>query len=84
MKKVMALLLCVCMSLVMFTVYAEENLSEVGYHDVIGTEYETAVRKMTELKVFSGYEDGSFKPLNDMTRAEFTATIVRAFRFCLC
>ncbi len=46
--------------------------------DVVGTQYEDAVAKLTALGVINGYNDGSYKPLNDITRAEFAKIIVVA------
>ena len=37
----------------------------------------TAVSVLSKLKVINGYEDGSFKPENNVTRAEFTAMLLR-------
>jgi hypothetical protein len=33
----------------------------------------------TKLRIINGFEDGSFKPNDSVTRAEFTAMVVRAF-----
>lgn len=37
----------------------------------------TAVSVLSKLGVINGYEDGSFKPENNVTRAEFTAMLLR-------
>ena len=39
--------------------------------DVVGTAYEGAVGKLVALGVVAGYEDGTFKPEQNITRAEF-------------
>ncbi|OEF99768.1 hypothetical protein BHF71_00915 [Vulcanibacillus modesticaldus] len=46
--------------------------------DVAGTDYEDAVAKLTALGVLNGYPDGTFRPANDITRAEFAKIIVIA------
>ena len=45
--------------------------------DVVGTEYEEAVTKLTGLSILTGYEDGTFRPDGTITRAEFSAIISR-------
>lgn len=40
-----------------------------------------AVRLLSELGVISGYADGTFKPDNNITRAEFAAMVIRALGF---
>ena len=39
--------------------------------------YAEAVELGVAINLFTGYEDGSFKPAGDITRAEFSAVIVR-------
>ena len=39
--------------------------------------YNVAVEVGTDLGLFTGYEDGSFKPEGEITRAEFAAIVVR-------
>lgn len=39
--------------------------------------YSNAVSALNQLGVITGYEDGTFKPDNDVTRAEFTAMLMR-------
>ncbi len=47
-------------------------------NDVAGTEYEDAVAKLSALGVLDGYGDGTFRPANDITRAEFAKIVVVA------
>ncbi|MBZ4647005.1 MAG: S-layer protein, partial [Clostridia bacterium] len=49
--------------------------------DVKGTSYETAVARLSALGVITGYADGTFKPDNTITRAEFAAVVVRALGY---
>lgn len=39
--------------------------------------YIPAIKAMTETGIIKGYEDGTFRPNTDITRAEFTAMIMR-------
>lgn len=39
--------------------------------------YNVAIKVGTDLGLFTGYEDGSFKPEGEITRAEFAAIVVR-------
>jgi len=45
--------------------------------DVEGHEFEEEIRTLAGLKVIEGYPDGEFKADNKLTRAEFTALIIR-------
>ena len=72
-KKVLALVLALVMVLGSFSF-----VSAADYSDVEGTEYEEAVARLSLLGVLTGYPDGSFKPENTITRAEFAAVAVRA------
>ena len=45
--------------------------------DSINDTYETAVTVLSGLKVFQGYDDGSFLPQGAITRAEVAAIIYR-------
>ena len=38
----------------------------------------TAVQTLSSLEILNGYEDGTFKPEGDITRAEFCAVVCRA------
>jgi len=51
------------------------------FSDISGTnegKYETAIEALTSRSIIGGYDDGTFKPENPMTRAEFAAITVRA------
>ena len=50
-------------------------LSFASPSDIVGTEYEEAVEKLIALDTIKGYEDGTFRPYNSITRAEL-ATII--------
>lgn len=48
--------------------------------DIAGNWAETSIKQMVSLGAISGYSDGSFKPANNITRAEFTTVLVKAFK----
>lgn len=71
-KRILSLVLALVMVLGTFgTVFA------AAPSDVVGTEYETAVDRLIQLGALNGYPDGSFKPANTITRAEFAAAVVK-------
>lgn len=43
-----------------------------SFKDLIGTKYIGAVKLLNGLNILNGYPDGTFKPENPITRAEFT------------
>lgn len=48
------------------------------FKDIIGHWAEEAIQKAVEQGMIQGYEDGSFRPDGEVTRAEFIALLVRA------
>lgn len=74
MKKFLSLLFvtftCVSLSVSSF---ATTNLT-----DVKGTKYETAVRNLVTFNIVNGYEDKTFKPEGNVTRAELSKMLVLA------
>ena len=42
------------------------------FSDLVGTKYYEAVKLLNSLGILNGYPDGTFKPDNNITRAEFT------------
>ena len=70
-KKILSLFLTLIMVIGSFsTVFAVP-------FDVVGTSFEQAVVRLEGLEVFKGYPDGSFKPSNNITRAEYAAVVAR-------
>ncbi|MCH5186322.1 MAG: S-layer homology domain-containing protein, partial [Oscillospiraceae bacterium] len=60
--------------------YEIDDDADVGFFDVSRKSwYYDVVLSVEQAKVFSGYEDGSFRPDNNITRAEFTVAICNAF-----
>lgn len=71
-KKILALALALVMSMsLMATANAFTD------DDSINDTYETAVTVLSGLKVFQGYDDGSFQPQGAITRAQVAAIIYR-------
>jgi hypothetical protein len=46
--------------------------------DVAGTEYEAAVNVLTTLGVVNGFPDGTYRPDDELTRAQFAKLVVEA------
>lgn len=46
--------------------------------DIAGTKYEEAVKSLVELKVVNGFEDNTFRPTENVTRAQFAKMLVEA------
>ncbi|MCC8169027.1 MAG: S-layer homology domain-containing protein [Oscillospiraceae bacterium] len=76
MKKVLLFIVSsvMCMNALIPTVTAEESLYTV-YSDYEVTE---STHFADDLGLMTGYEDGSFRPDNPVTRAEFIASVMRA------
>lgn len=70
MKKTLALMLCLAMTL-SFNVFA--------YSDV--TENVNAIETLSALNILTGFEDGTFKPEDKVTRAQMAAIIGRALGY---
>jgi len=73
-KKVLALVVAMTMMLgtVGFAAYTDVDAEADIY---------TAVSTLSSLNILTGYDDGSFKPEGDITRAEFCAVVCRALGF---
>lgn len=54
--------------------------SETAFPDLHGHWAEERIRRLAEIEAVSGYPDGTFKPDNTMTRADFAAILVRALK----
>ncbi len=48
--------------------------------DVAGNWAEASINKLVALGAIKGYTDGTFKPSNNITRAEFATVLVKAFK----
>lgn len=72
MKKVLSLVLALVLVLGSFSF-----VSAAPLNDVAGTEFESAVERLVQLGVLTGYPDGTFKPANSITRAEFATAVIK-------
>ncbi|WP_165847830.1 S-layer homology domain-containing protein [Ammonifex thiophilus] len=70
--------------LTMFTVFAvpkeAPKLPVISFKDMQGHWAEATVARLAAMGVVSGYPDGTFKPDNEITRAEVTAILARALK----
>ncbi len=77
-KRILSLLLVMVFVLTAtFTTPVFAAFSDVAETDA----YSAAVNNLSSLGIINGYEDGTFRPLNNVTRAEFTALILRAIGY---
>ena len=74
MKKVLSLVLTLSLVLGTFSM----AFAATTFGDVKGENCEDAVNVLTELGVVTGYEDGTYKPENIVTRAEMAVLVVNA------
>ncbi len=72
MKKLLALVLALAMVLGTFTFVA------AAPEDVVGTEYEESVARLVALGIINGFEDGTYRPGEPVTRAQFAKIVVSA------
>ncbi|OPY63610.1 MAG: Cellulosome-anchoring protein precursor [Pelotomaculum sp. PtaU1.Bin065] len=66
-----------------FAVMAVENAEAAlaaAFNDIAGHWAYDNINKLVALDAVSGYPDGSFKPDNTITRAEFATALVKAFQ----
>ena len=62
-----------------FNIGDVEN-GEVIFNDMNGLEWaQDSIKELYKRKIITGYDDGSFKPLNNVTRAEFLKMAMTAF-----
>ncbi|MDF9409024.1 MAG: Cellulosome-anchoring protein precursor [Pelotomaculum sp. PtaB.Bin013] len=75
----------VTVQVVHFTKFAvlavkKEEQKVEALNDIAGHWAEASIKKLVALGCISGYPDGSFKPDNNITRAEFATILVKAFK----
>ncbi|MBB3108640.1 hypothetical protein FHS18_000668 [Paenibacillus phyllosphaerae] len=58
---------------------AVEEVKPITFTDLDGHWAKNAIERAATLGIVNGYTDGTFRPTNNVTRAEFTAMIARAF-----
>ena len=89
-KRILCLALSVmmalgCMSIAAFADDAasttKDNSGAIKFSDVGDSEiYTDAVKTLNLMGVINGYPDGTFKPNDNVTRAEFTAMLMRTLK----
>ncbi|MGI6585224.1 MAG: S-layer homology domain-containing protein [Lutisporaceae bacterium] len=57
------------------------KLQPVKYTDIAGSKYESQLTEWIDNGFIKGFPDGTFKPENTITRAEFMALVNRSFGF---
>jgi hypothetical protein len=55
------------------------SLAQTTFSDVQGNWAQTCISELTQRGIISGYPDGSFRPNNPVTRAEFASMVGKAF-----
>ena len=75
MKKLLAMVLALVMTLSL-AVSANAAFKDA---DKVSDTYEEAVAVLNGMGVFKGYEDGSFQPQGNITRAEVAAIVYRVY-----
>lgn len=58
----------------------EEAGTSLNFKDIAGHWAEAKIKRGVALGIVNGYSDGSFKPEGKVTRAEFTAMLIRALK----
>ncbi len=73
-KRLITMILAVAMVLTSVGIVA---LADSSFSDITDSKVATAVDKLVAYGIITGYEDGTFKPDNQITRAEFAAIVTR-------
>lgn len=77
MKKIKSISTVLALSVATAFVLVMQSASAAEFTDITAdSKYFEAVNRLGELGIINGYEDGSFRPENDVTRAEFSKIIV--------
>ena len=64
-------------SVMLLSSLAIPTVSNAAFSDVEdGNSYKTAITTLSKLNIINGYDDGTFGPKKDITRAEFTKIVV--------
>ena len=72
-KKILALVLALVMSLSLMATAGASQFPDVDDSNP----YKTAIDVLDELKVFQGFEDGTFKPTDTLNRAQAAVLVYR-------
>jgi hypothetical protein len=66
-----------------FAVFVAMEKEETILNDITGHWAENSIKKLVSIGAINGYPDGSFKPNNKITRAEFATVLVKAFQLSI-
>ncbi|MDQ6417808.1 Ig-like domain-containing protein [Paenibacillus sp. LHD-117] len=69
--------------LFMFASYSTANAESVQVTDINGHEAEADIREWLDKGIVKGYTDQTFRPDNEVSRAEFVSLVNRAFRYMI-
>ena len=75
MKKLLAMVMALVMTMSLVSLASAKKLSDYSDSEKVTSTYEAAVDLMTQAGVIAGYPDGTFKPQNNVTRAEMAKMI---------
>ena len=78
MKKVLSIVLSLVMVICMMPVMAFAGSNDAVYSDIAGEKCEGAVNVLSALGVVDGYENGTYKPEQTVTRAEMAKLVITA------
>ena len=78
MKKVLSIVLSLVMVICMMPTMAFAASSSTEYSDISGEKCEGAVNVLSALGVIDGYEDGTYRPDETISRAELTKIVITA------
>ncbi len=78
MKKVLSLVLVLALVLGSFSMAFAAETTETNLSDIAGNANEDAIEVANNLGIIDGYPDGTFKPTNAVTRAEFAKMMTKA------
>jgi subtilisin family serine protease len=59
-----------------YTPETYEEISKIFYQDAMKSKYNYAILYLKSNRIIKGYEDGTFKPFNPITRAEFMKIVM--------
>ena len=78
MKKVLSIVLSLVLVICMMPVMAFAGTNGAAYSDIAGEKCEGAVSVLSALGVVDGYENGTYKPEQTVTRAEMAKLVITA------
>lgn len=71
------LLLVILLSLIVAIPVALAEAGQVSFSDIAGHWAENSIQKLADMGIISGYDDGTFKPDQNITRGEVAAIVDR-------